>query len=370
MIYMQPINERINIRDILLWSGYSQKQSCIQNAKKRMQQRVQLSNQENTFNIALDVFKQEVYDCFLGDIDPLIKEVAQLKKDLSEHKIDFIACTDIEYPTELFDLEDFPTILYYMGNSQLLSGPKLSIVGTRQPSGDGYRMCQSLGQALANRGVCAISGLAFGIDAAVHKAMLRSRGKTIAILPGGLDAIVPKSHLALAHEIVDSGGLLISEVPLYTCVQKYHYIKRNRLIAALSDQVVIIEAGIKSGTMSTAQFALQCNRNVYAMPGATSNPVAQGTNRLIRDGALVLLEPEDILCQMNLQGSENEASKDDSALSDLSESLLALIRLGGVWDLERLSDHLNKAVHDLLPELMQLVLDERLEQNLEGYYLC
>lgn len=296
---------------------------------------------------------------------------------LEEQGWDWLCCLDDEYPQALFDLFDYPLVCFIEGNRELLRAPKVSIVGTRQPSCDGEAMCRMLGAYLKHCGVVAVSGLAFGIDAAIHRGMLRSGGKTMAVLPSGLGAIAPKSHKCLSEEILSSGGLLLSERLHLDSPMKHHFLERNRLIAALSAQVVIVESGSQGGSLNTALHALQLGREVFAMPGSIRNPVAVGTNRLIRDGAHPLSAPEDLGLESHIVLESHKVTMRVDTVQTIPEDgtdtlrayLVGVLAEGGVWSPDALAQRLKRPVFELLPELMAMTLDCRAEQIGDGYRL-
>lgn len=285
-----------------------------------------------------------------------------------------IYCFDLCYPRALFDLEDFPLVLLYRGDRALLERPAISVVGTRQPSSDGHAMCRILGNALAEGGYVAISGLAFGVDASIHRGMLASRGKTIAVIPSGLHAITPASHLQLADSILDHGGLLLSERPLLAGAMRHDYLARNRLIAALAEKVVIVESGGAGGTLNTAHWAVNLGRQVYAMPGSIRNPVAVGTNQLIKEGAVPITGAGDLclsdLCLSDDATRRGQVGGDISGTLDLGamgRKVLDLMSEGGIWSQEGLLMRLSVPVASLLSTLMDLELLGLIENVDVGY---
>ncbi len=173
--------------------------------------------------------------------------------------------------------------------------PCVAIVGSRRPSSYGIEVTQRFATALAKRGVVIISGLALGIDAIAHQACLDAGGTTVAVLPGGLKKIYPRSNAGLAQRIITSGGALISEYPHGDEPRAYHFLARNRLVSGLADAVLVTEATDRSGTFSTVAHAITQNKDVFAVPGPITSLLSAGSNRVLQQGAHIALTPDDIL---------------------------------------------------------------------------
>lgn len=200
-----------------------------------------------------------------------------------------------------------PKKLYFYGKlpeNQLENGCKktrvrpktLAVVGTRKPTKYGEEVAYNLAYAAAKRGAVVVSGLAYGIDSIAHRAALDAGGVTVAVLGTPIDNIYPKAHYRLAEEIVEKGGVVLSELaPGAEFFPKTSFLQRNRLISGLSDVVVIPEAAERSGSLNTAAHALEQGREVFAVPGDITRPLSKGCNRLISQGAIPYLEPADVL---------------------------------------------------------------------------
>lgn len=188
--------------------------------------------------------------------------------------------------------------LYYLGDNlfELLDKPCVAIVGSRKVSSYGRQVTESITKELVKAGVVIISGLALGIDSIAHQIAINNHGFTIAVLPSGLDRIYPASHRNLAKQILNYNGCLISEYPINSNPpMKYQFIARNRIIAALAEAILIPEAAEKSGSLHTANFALELGSDIFAVPGNINSPNSKGTNRLIQNGATPLLQSSDLL---------------------------------------------------------------------------
>lgn len=205
-----------------------------------------------------------------------------------------ISYFDSDYPQLLREIKDPPVILYCRGDKSVLNCDKFTMVGNRKASSYGLRLAQNFAKELSFAGFAIVSGLALGIDGASHKGAIKATGKTIAVLPCGIDRVYPHNHKNLAEDIVKK-GLLITEFPPKSQVRKYHFLLRNRILSALSEASLVVEAEKKSGSMITARCVGEQGRTLYAIPGNIDQPRSKGTNYLIRNGAILVSGLEDIL---------------------------------------------------------------------------
>src|SRR5438552_13514113 len=179
-------------------------------------------------------------------------------------------------------------------------GPRVAIVGSRRPSPYGEAVAEQLGLELARVGVVVISGLALGIDAAAHRGALNGGGITVAVMGTGVDVVYPAAHSRLADDILAGGGALVSQFPDGTVPRRQNFPARNWTMAALSDVVVVVEAGEGSGALITAEAALHLHKEVMAVPGSVFSPLSVGTHGLIRDGAGLVQNARDVLMVLHL----------------------------------------------------------------------
>ncbi len=200
---------------------------------------------------------------------------------------------ETDYPLALCDLSDAPPMLWVVGDPGLLARPMVAIVGARNASSLGTRMAKSLAQGLAEQGYVVVSGLARGIDTVAHLATLATG--TVAVMAGGVDVIYPSENTLLGEDIVASGGLRVSEQPIAMQPQARHFPARNRIISGLARAVVVVEAAGKSGSLITARCALDQGREVMAVPGHPFDGRAAGCNMLLRDGATLVRNAEDVI---------------------------------------------------------------------------
>lgn len=223
---------------------------------------------------------------------------------LSEPAHHLLTLADSHYPANLLALHDPPPLLYLNGNPERLHRPILSVVGARSATTGGRENAQAFARYLAGQGWCIASGLASGIDGAAHEGALQAgpdAGGTIAVLGTGIDLVYPARHRQLAHRIA-AAGLLVSEFPLGTRAQPFHFPLRNRVVAALGRGVLVVEAARQSGSLITAQQASEIGREIFAIPGSIHSPLSRGCHALIRQGAKLVESGEDILEELRQSG--------------------------------------------------------------------
>jgi DNA processing protein len=223
---------------------------------------------------------------------------AELEK-LARHDIQALTWLDLDYPARLLQIPDPPPVLYVRGQLTPEDEWAVAVVGTRRASAYGKQVTSRLVTDLVVNHVTIVSGLARGIDGEAHRAALKAGGRTIAVLGCGLDLIYPPEHRNLARDIVENGAL-ISEYSLGTPPEASNFPPRNRVISGLSLGVLVVEAGLRSGALITADYAADQGRDVFAVPGNLYNRSSVGTNRLIQDGAKLVTGAEDILEELNL----------------------------------------------------------------------
>ncbi len=206
-----------------------------------------------------------------------------------------------DYPSLLRQISAPPPVLYVRGSFEPVDQWSVAVVGTRRLSAYGRIITQKLVSSLVANGVTVVSGLARGIDAVAHKTAVEQGGRTVAVLGSGVDHIYPPEHKPLAEQIAGGQGAVVSEYPLGTPPDSKNFPGRNRLISGLALGVLVVEAGARSGALITARFALDQDREVFAIPGNINSPVSKGTNRLIQQGAKLVADVEDILTELNLR---------------------------------------------------------------------
>jgi DNA processing protein len=218
---------------------------------------------------------------------------------LQRLNIQFCTYHDPTYPARLKEIHDRPAVLFVKGEIRPGDDWCLAVVGTRQPTIYGRQVAEEMAQALARSQITIVSGLARGIDALSHQAALTAGGRTLAVLGGGVDNIYPVENTELARRITEHGAI-ISEYPPGSRPRPENFPRRNRILAGLTLGTLVIEAGVGSGALITAQLALEQNREVFAIPGSILSPASSGTNKLIQEGAKLVRRVEDILEELNL----------------------------------------------------------------------
>ncbi len=217
------------------------------------------------------------------------------------------------YPQLLREISDSPPLITVKGDIDLLSQEKISVVGPRNASFNAILYAKKFTLLLGQSSVVSVSGMARGVDTAVHEASILSG--TIAVLAGGINNIYPQENTKL-YEQISECGLILSEMPFNSSPKSSNFIQRNRLISGLSVATVVIEAGLKSGSLATARFALEQNREVFAVPGSPFDPRCHGTNRLIKEGANIITEVEDVL---NATTKKNYYTKKTAQISQVKK---------------------------------------------------
>lgn len=223
---------------------------------------------------------------------------AEMEK-LERYKVTVLIWQDEAYPSRLKEIYDSPPVLYIRGRFAPEDDWSLAVVGTRRPTYYGREVTEQIVGDLARNRITIVSGLAKGIDATAHRAALDSGGRSIAVFGCGLDTVYPRDHVKLARDVMERGAL-VSEFPLGTPPRRENFPLRNRIMSGLSLGVMVVEAGKGSGALITTGHALEQNREVFAVPGSVLSAASRGTNRLIQEGAKLVLGANDILEELNL----------------------------------------------------------------------
>ncbi|MDO8507776.1 MAG: DNA-processing protein DprA [bacterium] len=232
-------------------------------------------------------------------VEKLLKERQAIDPDVlveSLQRLDIKALTilDDNYPKLLKEIFSPPVVLYYRGNIDVLSAPSIAVVGSRKITTYGKNATEKIVSGLAQAGYVVVSGMALGVDTFVHETTLLEQGKTVAVLGCGLDKPYPVTNTNLFKKIIESGGVVISEYMPGKPPLKQHFPARNRIISGLSQGILVVEANIRSGALITARDALEQNRDVFAIPGPIFGESSSGTNKLLKMGANLITEAEDI----------------------------------------------------------------------------
>ncbi len=282
------------------------------------------------------------------------------------HRI--ITLFDEEYPSQLQEIAAKPSVLYASGHLELLRSRQIAIVGSRNPTAGGLMNTRVLASELSLSGFTITSGLALGIDASAHQAALNNQGATIAVLGTGLNQIYPKRHAKLAQQISEQ-GLLVSEFPVMTQAFAENFPRRNRIISGLSLGVLVVEAALKSGSLITARYAIEQNREVFAVPGAIQNPLSRGAHALIRQGAKLVENVNDIIEEFSgftLRAISQTPDQSASKLTKKEQQILNLIHHTPM-PFDYLVEQSNFSVPELTIILTQLELQGRVQATASGY---
>lgn len=274
-----------------------------------------------------------------------------------------LSCFDDDYPIALLQLAKPPPLLYLSGARHLLARSCVAIVGSRRASASGLQIAQDLAKQLSSEGHCVVSGLATGIDTASHKGALQAGGKTIAVIGTGLDRCYPAQNRALAT-CIEKDGLIVSEFPLGSAPLRGNFPQRNRIISGLSTGVVVVEAAKRSGSLITAKFALEQNREVFAVPGSINDRNSDGCNELIQQGAKLVLSANDIFEELNyplLGQSPSDISQEAQLTAALAQVLEAVSWTPTPVDL--VCDRCTLAASEVMAALVELELAGLISQN-------
>lgn len=287
-------------------------------------------------------------------------------RELEKRKIRFVPYFDAAYPARLSQLSDPPYALYVKGELPKENKISASIVGARRCTRYGEAEALEYGEALARAGIQVISGMARGIDGAGHRGALNGAGKTFAVLGCGADICYPREHIGLYMDIQGAGGILSElcpgEPPL-----PYQFPRRNRIISGLSDVILVIEAREKSGSLITADLALEQGKDVYALPGPVTSPLSTGCHRLIRQGADILISPQDFLEELNLQNIKN-IDKNKIVLETQEKLVYSCLDLFPK-SADELIQSTGMSPRELLQILTALEIDGYIKEISKNYYI-
>ncbi len=292
----------------------------------------------------------------------------EIKKAVSQN-ITPLFYNSSDYPTQLKDLTDHPPVLMVKGDKSLLYKKSIAIVGARNSSLNGNKLTYLIAKKLGDYGWGTISGLARGIDKSAHEGSL-STG-TIAVVAGGVDVVYPEENKKLYDQICKQ-GVVVSECPVGMTPQAQGFPRRNRLISALSKGVLVVEASLQSGSMITANNALDQGREVFAVPGSPLDPRCRGPNKLIKQGAKLVESAEDIIENLSEFSIENNAAKPMDLFTNTYESSSALSKnilekLGGSpVSLDSLAEATNITLRQLSTVLSELELEEKITRHPGG----
>lgn len=289
-------------------------------------------------------------------------------KELNRLGVNFVTVNDPEYPSNLLGMEDMPYVLYYRGTLSFEDSNAIAIVGSRKMTSYGKEVTQKLAGELATLGIPIVSGLAIGIDACAHTACLRQSGRCIAVLPTGLDNIVPSTNYSLAVQIVKHKGVLISEYPLYYPALKINFPRRNRIVSGLAKAVIVIEGEKKSGTLLTASSAAEQGRTVFAVPGSITSPTSAAPHFLLKNGAKLVTSVNDIVEELNLTLAVDRGMINTVFPADESEKSLLTILSREAMHLDEIVRITGLAINDISARLTIMELKGLVKGDGKGIY--
>ena len=278
-----------------IWYSRIENVSCVKKEKLLKKYK----DIEKIFNLDETKLLEEVF-LNIREISNIINQkyrtnLEKYKEYLIKNEIKMITIYDEEYPAKLKLIYDKPITLFAKGNINLLKNKSIAIVGARNCSEYGKNVSRKFAYELSKHNICIISGLAKGIDQYAHIGTLEAKGNTVAVVGNGLDTIYPLENTKLYEQIVDENSLIITEYIIGTKPNKMNFPARNRIISALSDGIVVIEAGKRSGSLITVDFGLEHGKEIFAVPGNIDNYNSIGTNELIKQGANLVTESDEII---------------------------------------------------------------------------
>lgn len=285
---------------------------------------------------------------------------------LAEPSRHLLALGDEDYPGALLQIPDPPTLLHVVGNVSLLQGPALAIVGSRNATAQGAIDARDFARSLSDAGYSIASGLALGIDAAAHRGGLAGASSSIAVVGTGLDRVYPARNRDLAHEIAER-GVLVSEFPLGTPPVAANFPRRNRLISGLARGVLVVEAAMKSGSLTTARLALDQGRDVFAIPGSIHSPLSKGCHWLIKQGAKLVESADDVLAELGGRAGWAATTHEVAQAASPESPLLAALGHAPA-SVDALTLRTRAQAADVASELTRLELEGRVERLPGGMF--
>lgn len=293
---------------------------------------------------------------------------------MCEKGIRFVPYFSGEYPEKLKEIADYPYALYVKGNLPDGQKKRAAVIGARRCTPYGEKYAIDFARALAGSGVEIISGMARGIDDMGHRGALLAGGRTFAVLGCGVDVCYPREHIGLYVDMLEQGGGVLSEQPPGTAPLPLHFPARNRIISGLSDAVLVMEAGLRSGSLITVDMALEQGRDVYALPGPVNSAMSEGCNRLIRQGAGMLLSPETLLEEWGLDKERTpEAGKKGSKNEKMLETAEKLVySCLGLYpkSAEQVVRETKLCIREVLELLVSLELQGYVRETSKNHYVA
>lgn len=307
-----------------------------------------------------------------GKVDKIIKKSEKLGAKIISYK-------DSDYPDLLKHTFDPPLLLWVLGSVEALNKPGIGVVGTRNPGSYGLKQAERWTELLVDSGISINSGLAYGVDAKAHQTAVKNGGVSVGVLGSGIDRIYPEKNRPIANAMIENGGAVITEYPPGSKPDAVHFPERNRIVSGMSHGILVIESGIKGGSMITARLALDQNREVFVVPHQLEYKKGEGCNYLIKTGQGKLVQTrEDILNEISIQ-TEMDQSNPQSArvktlnLDSLSSEERAICELfeNGEIHIDEMGERLSEPTYKLMPILLDLEMRGIIKQKAGKYFeLC
>lgn len=349
-------------------------------------QKIKLLLQQSDYDNAEDIFKVRIPDLMRidGIGSAIAKGIAKFDKwDTVDHILEktvklnasLVSITDAFYPPLLKHIYDAPPLFWLKGDPSILLHDGIAVVGTRNAGRYGMNQAAYWTRELVRAGLNINSGLAHGIDGVAHTTAVAAGGRTVAVLGSGIDWIYPEKHVSLASEIIDSGGVVMTEFSPGTKPDAGNFPERNRIVSGMSRGVLVIESGLKGGSMITARFALDHNREVFVVPHQLNHIRGEGNNYLIKNGQGKLIQsPSDIFEEISVTVSAGEAALPEKRSGwqelDIDEPGKKICNLleEGALHIDRIGEKTNSTIHTLLPKLLELEMLGVVQQRAGKYF--
>lgn len=274
-------------------------------------------------------------------------------------KIEEITWANSQFPEKLKEIPNPPKHIYYSGNRHLLTTPCLAIVGSRKGTEYGQKMANYFAQELGKYALTIVSGLAIGIDAVAHEGALKETGRTIAVLPNGINQIYPPENKELARRIVQEDGLILSEYPPDEKAKQEYFLARNRIVCGLSIGTLIIEGAIRSGTSVTAKLTKQQGKPIFCVPCSLDNPKGYTPNHLIQQGSFLVMKVEDII--QKFPNYHFQKKKRKKVIEEKEHPILCWFTDSPIH-INQLAEKTGKRVEELSYPLMKLQLEGKIQE--------
>lgn len=344
-------------------------------------QRAKILLRETGVNSAEELFELKIADLLKidGIGDQLAKNIVSFNKwDKIDRILEqtekcgakLISMADEHYPELLKHIYDPPIILWYKGDKKVFSNPGIAVIGTRRPGRYGLDQAEIWVKKLVSHGLCINSGLAYGVDAKAHQSAIDNGGKTIAVLGSGIDVIYPAKNKNLASKIIETGGAVVSEYVPGTPPDAGNFPGRNRIVSGMSHGTLVVESGIKGGSMITARYALDQNREVFVIPHPLNHLQGEGCNYLIRTGQGKLVQSvQDITEEISVETIHKSDTLpgikawENLELNEEEKVLCELLKENETLHIDKISELLKKPTYELLPVILGLELNGAIKQR-------